>query len=66
MEAIQILTALASSSIMFGVFYGMTNARLKHLEKQIETNKDLSERLARIEEKTTLIIKFFQHEKNIN
>jgi hypothetical protein len=51
---------------MFGVFYGMTNARLKHLEKQIETNKDLSERLARIEEKTTLIIKFFQHEKNIN
>jgi hypothetical protein len=51
---------------MFGIFYGMTNTRLKHLEKQIETNKDLSERLARIEEKTTLIIKFFQHEKNTN
>lgn len=49
---------------MFGVFYGMTNARLKHLEKQIENNRDLGERLARIEEKTSLIINFFNHEKN--
>ena len=66
MEAVQLLTTLVTSAAMFGVFYGMTNARLKNLEKQIETNKDLSERLARIEEKTTLIIKFFQHEKNNN
>ena len=64
MEIVQIATTLLSSSIMFGVFYGMTNARLKHLEKQIENNRDLGERLARIEEKTSLIINFFKHEKN--
>lgn len=66
MEVLQITVSLLSTSVMFGIFYGMTNARLKHLEKQIDNNKDLSERLARIEEKTTLIIKFIQHEKNIN
>lgn len=62
--SLEILTQLISSCLFFGIFYGVTNTRLKHIEAQIKANNDLSERLARIEEKTSLIIKYFTNEKN--
>jgi hypothetical protein len=39
-----------------GIFYGATNQRIKALEKHIDTIGNLSDRLARIEEKTNIII----------
>ena len=39
-----------------GIFYGATNSRIKTLEKSIENINSLSDRLARIEEKTQLIL----------
>jgi len=39
-----------------GIFYGATNQRIKALEKHIDTISNLSDRLARIEEKTNIII----------
>lgn len=39
-----------------GIFYGATNQRIKALEKHIDSIGNLSDRLARIEEKTNIII----------
>lgn len=49
-----------------GVFYGATNQRIKALEKHIDTIGNLSDRLARIEEKTNIIISLQnkKHEQN--
>jgi hypothetical protein len=46
-----------------GIFYGATNQRIKALEKHIDTIGNLSDRLARIEEKTNIIISL-QNKKN--
>ena len=46
-----------------GIFYGATNQRIKALEKHIDTISNLSDRLARIEEKTNIIISL-QNKKN--
>ncbi len=49
-----------------GIFYGATNQRIKALEKHIDTIGNLSDRLARIEEKTNIIISLQnkKHEQN--
>ena len=39
-----------------GIFNGATKSRIKKLEKSIENINQLSDRLARIEEKTNLIL----------
>jgi len=41
-----------------GIFYGATNNRIKTLEKEIESLQDVNERLARIEEKLNVLLKF--------
>lgn len=43
-------------TLPIGIFYGATNQRIKALEKHIDTISNLSDRLARIEEKTNIII----------
>ena len=43
-------------ALPIGIFYGATNQRIKALEKHIDTISNLSDRLARIEEKTNIII----------
>jgi hypothetical protein len=41
-----------------GIFYGATNSRIKALEKEVESLSDVNERLARIEEKLNVLLKF--------
>ena len=41
-----------------GIFYGATNSRIKSLEKEVESLSDVNERLARIEEKLNVLLKF--------
>ena len=50
-------------ALPIGIFYGATNQRIKALEKHIDTISNLSDRLARIEEKTNIIISL-QNKKN--
>ena len=52
---------LTVGSILFsvGVSYGIVNTRLKNIERIQADQRDIAERLARIEEKTNLIIKHF-------
>lgn len=47
---------LVGFTLPIGIFYGATNQRIKALEKHIDTISNLSDRLARIEEKTNIII----------
>lgn len=47
---------LVGFTLPIGIFYGATNQRIKALEKHIDTIGNLSDRLARIEEKTNIII----------
>jgi hypothetical protein len=50
------LLQIISIVLPVGIFYGATNSRIKTLEKSIENINALSDRLARIEEKTNLIL----------
>jgi hypothetical protein len=49
---------LVGFTLPIGIFYGATNQRIKTLEKEIESLKDVNERLARIEEKLNVLLKF--------
>lgn len=53
------LTIIASNLFLVGVFYGVTNIRLKNLENRLSETSDQSERLARLEEKINLLLKHF-------
>jgi hypothetical protein len=55
---------LISIVLPVGIFYGATNSRIKTLEKSIENINALSDRLARIEEKTNLILNQLFHQKH--
>jgi len=47
----------AFSFIMgIGIIYGSFNARLKAIERLTDSNKDMGERLARIEEQNKIIL----------
>lgn len=50
-------TILQAISLIFGLglVWGSLNARIKQLEREIDNNRDLSERLTRIEEKVFYI-----------
>jgi hypothetical protein len=52
---------LISYLVGLAIFYGYTNARLKSLEDKMKQQNDYVERLARLEEKINLLLKF--HEK---
>ena len=55
------LIQLAGFILPIGIFYGATNARIKQLEKHIDTITDVTDRLARIEEKTDFLINFYKN-----
>jgi hypothetical protein len=42
-----------------GLVYGTTNSRLKNIEKELHAKRDISDRLARIEEQTKILIDHF-------
>jgi uncharacterized protein YneF (UPF0154 family) len=58
MDITLIIQAL-SFILAIGIIYGSFNARLKTIEKQLADQKDISERLARIEEQTKLLLDHF-------
>ena len=49
------IVQLVSFIFGIGLVWGSLNARIKQLEKEINTNRDLAERLTRIEEKVFYI-----------
>jgi hypothetical protein len=55
----EILLTIGSVLFSVGVSYGIVNTRLKNIERIQAEQRDIAERLARIEEKTNLIIKHF-------
>jgi len=46
---------LISFILAIGIVYGSLNTRLKQLERELHNNRDLAERLTRIEEKVLYI-----------
>jgi len=46
---------IASAVLALGVLWGTLNSRINALEEQLRDQKDLAERLARIEEKVIFI-----------
>lgn len=59
----QELIQLAGFVLPIGIFYGATNARIKQLEKHIDTIADVTDRLARIEEKTDFLLTFYKNKQ---
>lgn len=55
----QTIITLVSFIFTAGVIYGALNTRIKALEKNQMDNQDTPVRLARIEEKLTLVINHF-------
>ena len=49
------IVQLVSFIFGIGLVWGSLNARIKQLEREIDNNRDLSERLTRIEEKVFYI-----------
>ena len=56
---ISIVVQALSFILAIGIIYGSFNARLKTIEKQLNEHRDISERLARIEEQTKLLLDHF-------
>lgn len=56
MESLTIVLNVFSFVLGIGIIYGSFNARLKQLERLMQDNKDMGERLARIEEQNSIIL----------
>lgn len=56
MESLTIVLNVFSFVLGIGIIYGSFNARLKQIEKLMDANKDMGERLARIEEQNSIIL----------
>lgn len=56
MENLTIVLNVFSFVLGIGIIYGSFNARLKQLERLMNDNKDMGERLARIEEQNSIIL----------
>jgi len=56
MDKISILINLITFVFSVGIIYGSFNTRIKAIEKQIDTQKETGERLARIEEQIKQLI----------
>lgn len=58
------ITGIIIQSVCFvfslGIVYGSFNSRLKSIEKELQDIKDISERLARIEEQNKLLLTFLK------
>lgn len=54
-----IITQLISFFISVGFIYGSFNNRIKNLERKNQDDKDIKERLTRIEEQTKILLDHF-------
>lgn len=54
-----VIVQIVSFFLTAGFLYGSFNSRVKSLEKEIHDQKDIKERLARIEEQTKLLLEYF-------
>lgn len=52
----EIIVQAVTMLITVGIIYGSFNTRLKTIEKELNDNRDIKERLARIEEQNKMII----------
>jgi hypothetical protein len=57
MNNLNIILNAFSFILGIGIIYGSFNARLKQIERLMHDNKDMGERLARIEEQNSIILK---------
>lgn len=60
-----VLTQIVIAVPTIAAFYGMTNARLNTLEQKQKLQELNGERLARIEEKTDIILNFYNKQKSV-
>lgn len=51
----QAILTIITSILFIGIVYGQLNTRLKQLERELNSHKDLAERLTRIEEQVKYI-----------
>jgi hypothetical protein len=56
MDSLTLVLNAFSFILGIGIIYGSFNARLKQLERMMNDNKDMGERLARIEEQNKIIL----------
>lgn len=56
MDKLTIVLNAFSFIMGIGIIYGSFNARLKAIERLTDSNKDMGERLARIEEQNKIIL----------
>lgn len=54
-----IITQIVSFLISVGFIWGSFNNRIKNLERQNQDDKDIKERLTRIEEQTKILLDHF-------
>ena len=57
---IEIISQAITFILTVGIIYGSFNARLKAIEKDLEENKNINERLARIEEQNKMIFEILK------
>ena len=59
MDQVAIVTQLISFLISVGFIWGSFNNRIKQLENKNKDDKDIKERLTRIEEQTKILLDHF-------
>ena len=57
--ALEFIAQIAFFVLSIGIIYGSFNTRVKSIEKQLNDQKSIGERLARIEEQTKLLLDHF-------
>ena len=63
MQQQQIIIEALGFIFTIGLTWGAFNSRLKNIEKQLHDQKDIKERLARIEEQNKMVIDYFINNK---
>jgi hypothetical protein len=56
---IEVIVQLVFTVLSIGIVYGSFNTRVKAIETKLDDQKNIGERLARIEEQTKLLLEHF-------
>jgi hypothetical protein len=60
MDQVSIIVQACSFIFGIGIIYGSFNIRVKAIEEKLKDQKDIGERLARIEEQIKLLFEFLK------